>query len=248
MEQGHATVPHVLVGQAEVGGHSESHSTQLHVVVQNAFWQPGRPRGVNDHEVGFGSDRHVRCREFALGRSDFPIQACNVIPLRGDRTALGAENQNVFLSKRAQLSANALDLGKKLFIDHQHTRACVIEHSCQYFPSQSGVDPEQRKARKRTPSVQRQQFQVVFEQHGDMTRMVAVDLANPLQQKVRRAHAFVAELPIRPAPVAVHEHHLVSRDGMTRPGLDVGAHSEARCVEDEWFSHSQSCLQFQRNE
>jgi hypothetical protein len=74
-----------------------------------------------------------------------------------------------------------------------------------------------------------------------MTRPIVVAGTESAQEKVRYADRFIAELPVRPGAIAVHEQDFVAGHGMLRAGLDLLADREAG-LEGQWFCHGKRLL------
>ena len=76
-------------------------------------------------------------------------------------------------------AAHALDLGPEPLVDDQHAGARLVEHAGERLAAQARVDAEQRQPGVAAAAVEREQLEMVLEQHRDV--------AGTLRRRSRRA-------------------------------------------------------------
>ena len=98
----------------------------------------------------------------------------------------------------------------------------------EHLAAQPGVDAEQRQPGVGAAAEEREQLEVVLEQHRDVPGTGVVDRAEAPQEEVRHAHRLVAELAIGPRAVALHEQDLVLGHADAARAPRSVAHDERR--------------------
>jgi hypothetical protein len=235
VEERHARVADVVGPELEVLRDADAYGEHLEVVVEDALRQPRGAGGV-DHDQGLvRRHRHARrlrararAADLALDRLREPGRVA------GRLVRAGAEHQHVLGSEVIELTAHPLDLAPQALVHHEQPRLRLVQDSGEGVAAQAGVDAEQREARIAAAAVQREQVEVVVEQHRHVPRAAPARGAEAAAQEVGGAHARVAVLAVGPGALALEEEGLLGQRGMLGAGLDLGA-QHRRGIEGEHF-------------
>src|SRR5262249_10661455 len=91
-------------------------------------------------------------------------------------------------------------------------------------------------------AVERQQLEVVLENHGDVARPLVVDRTEALQEEARHAHTFVAIAAEGPGTIVLAEEHAAADVGMCGTSFDLGAEQERSIERRGGDGHRESSL------
>ena len=199
---------------------------ELEVVVVDALGQSRRPRGVDHHQIRLRRDDDVGVGQGLFGGTDLAFQT---------RFELG-ERDDVFAGHRVQLFAHALDFGQELVVDDEQACARMVDDSGEYLPAQARVDAEECRAADPAAAVEREQLEVVLEQHGHVRWALLVAHAESSEHEVRHARRLVAKPAVAPAPRVLHEEDLVGGLGV------LGAHADLLAKGEFGLGERNRCL------
>jgi hypothetical protein len=181
--------------------------------------------------VGARIELDRRRLEHRAGRSHFLLRRHQPIVADRRRRGIGrapAQHQDVGTRHVRQLGLHPLDLRQQALVDDQEPGPRLVDHPGQGLAAKARVDAEERVAGVGTAEEQRHQLEVVLEQHGDVTRRAVARGLEPAAQEVRRAHRLVAQLPIGPRPLVLHQEDLVLGHRVSDASLELGTDGERR--------------------
>ena len=125
-----------------------------------------------------------------------------------------------------QLRPDALDLGPESLVHHEHPGARLVEHAAQRIAPQPRIDAEQRGAGIRAATIERQELQVVLEQHRDVRGTLVVDRTQPATEQVCHPDGLVAIATVGPGAIVLAQEDALPDFGVGAARLDLGADQE----------------------
>jgi hypothetical protein len=186
VEERHAGVAHVVGAEAEVVRDGHADRQQLEVVVVDALRQAGGARRVDHHERRHRVHVGRRCVEALVGGTDL-LRQRRLEVRRIVGVARRLQDEDVLGCDGAQLTADLLDLRPEPLVDDQETRARRVDHAGQRVAAEPRVHAEQGRARVAAGAIQREQLEMVLEQHRDVGGPGVVHRAEAALEEV--AHA-----------------------------------------------------------
>ena len=223
VEERHAGVAAVVGAQTEVAGHGLADQKEFEVIVEDALRQARGAGGVDRHQVPIRVDLQVGRIERLARLRDFARQAAQQVARTQRQLAGRAQHQHVLRRDVRKALAHAIHLGKQPLVDDEDPRLGLIHDASERVAAKARVHAEQRQTRVGATAVQRQQLEMVLEQHRDMAGPPLVDRPEAPEQEMRDAHAFVAILPEGPGAFVLNQEDAISDVGMHRARFDLRA-------------------------
>jgi hypothetical protein len=231
VEERHARVADVVLVERQVARHGHADREHLHVVVDDALREPGRPRRVDDderpREVDVDAGRVHRAE-----RADLVRDACEEVVALDGRARIGAQHEDVLGRDVLEPTLDARDLAGEALIDDEEPRARLVQQACERVAAEPRVDAEEGMPEVAAAAVERHQLEVVLEQHRHVAGTRVVARAETAREEMRDADRLVAVALVRPRAVALQQERPAAHLGMGGARVDLDAEGE-RGIEAE---------------